>query len=266
MLARHGLTPKRGFSQNFLCSPGAVDAIAAATDAGPGDTVVELGPGCGTLTSALLDRGASVLGIERDPEMIALLQQELSGRALELREGDAATVDYAQLARDLGPVRLAGNLPYAITGAILRNLVDQHRHVHGAVIMVQHEVAERLRAAPGSSAYGGLTVFVDNVFTVTRVRRVPASAFHPPPKVDSAVVRLLPRRQPLAEVDATFEALVHAAFQGRRKTLRNCLRRLPDATPERVEAALAAAEVQPGERGERLDASRFGALAAGWRA
>lgn len=265
VLGRHGLAPKRRFSQNFLCSPKAVSAIAEATGAGAGDTVVELGPGCGTLTAALLDLGANVLAIERDPDMIRLLGAEFPDRPLTVRDGDAAAVDYPALARELGPVRLAGNLPYAITGGIMRNLIDHADCLQGAVIMVQHEVAERLRADPGSRGYGALTVFIDNVFEVRRVLRVPATAFHPPPKVDSAVVHLAPRDTPRVPADTTFEQIVHATFQGRRKTLRNCLRRMPDATPERVEAALAAAAVTENERGERLSVDRFGALATAWK-
>lgn len=266
MLARHGLSPKRSFSQNFLCSPKAVDAIARATGAEPGVTVVELGPGCGTLTAALLELGASVLAIERDRDMIALLAEELPTSALSVRQGDAATVDYAQLATELGEVRVVGNLPYAITGAILRGLIDGCEHIERAVVMVQREVGERLRAAPGSSAYGGLSVFAQNVYAIERVLKVPASAFHPAPKVDSAVMHLVPHAKPRATPDDVFAKLVHAAFQGRRKTLRNCLRRLPDATPERVAAALANADVADGERGERLSAERFGLLADAWRA
>lgn len=266
VLARHGLAPKRRFSQNFLCSSHAVEAIAQATEARAGTTVVELGPGCGTLTSALLDLGASVVAIERDRDMLELLAKEFPDAALDVRDGDAAEIDYATLRQELGPLCITGNLPYAITGAILRNLIDHRSQIALAVVMVQHEVAQRLRAEPGSAQYGGLTVFTQNVYEVERVLRVPRTAFHPAPRVDSAVVRLRPRSEPQATPDATFTEIVHAAFQGRRKMLRNCLKRLPDATDQRVDAALAHAGVEPQERGERLGVDRFGLLADAWRA
>jgi 16S rRNA (adenine1518-N6/adenine1519-N6)-dimethyltransferase len=262
VLARHGLSPKRSYSQNFLCAPWAVSAIAEATEAAPGHTLVELGPGCGTLTQALLERGARVVAIERDPQMRNVLALEFAGQDLEVRDGDAAEANYVALQHELGnPLRVVGNLPYAITGAIFRRLIDEHHAIHSAVVMVQREVADRLLSAPGESAYGALTVFTENVFDVERIARVPRGAFHPAPKVDSTVVRLRPKSVPLATPSPEFEAVVRAAFQGRRKTLRNALSRVP--LPPGMTAAdlLAQAEIDPGLRGERLHGTEFGRLA-----
>jgi 16S rRNA (adenine1518-N6/adenine1519-N6)-dimethyltransferase len=245
VMRRHGLAPKRSFSQNFLVARAIVDKIAAALELAEGDLAVELGPGLGTLTSALLRQGARVIAIERDRDMIEVLHREL-GERVEIREGDAASVDLAAIAREHGPFALAGNLPYAITGAIFRNLTTHHRAVKRAVVMVQREVAERLVAHPGTKEYGAPTVFAQAVFHVERVIRVPAGAFHPAPRVDSAVLRLVPREVPRAEETEAFRAIVHAAFGTRRKTLRNALKRIG------AEAAIELAGIDGGLRGEAL--------------
>lgn len=264
MLARHGLAPKRGMSQNFLCAPHAVARIAAATGGGPGDTVVELGPGCGTLTAALLDQGAHVLAIERDRDMLGVLGAEFAefvGNRLEVRAGDATQVDYRALAHELGaPPRVAGNLPYAVTGAIMRRLTEDASHITHAVIMVQKEVGQRLTAPAGEGAYGALSVFTQNVFEPELCLKVPASAFHPRPKVDSVVVKLTPRPIPQAK-SPLFAAVVRAAFQARRKTLRNAIRQLPGVDAGTAVQCLRAAELPDDIRGERLDVTAFDRLA-----
>lgn len=263
VLARHGLKPKKAFSQNFLCSSHAVDAIADATVETPGHPVVELGPGCGTLTAALIARGASVVAIERDREMQAVLAAEFQDAPLRVIDGDAAQVDYPALARELGgPLRVAGNLPYAITGAILRGLIDNCEALHWAVVMIQREVGDRLLAKPGESNYGALTAFAENVFDIKRVVQVPRGAFHPPPKVDSTVLKLMPRETALTPHDALLEAVIRAAFQARRKTLRNALSALPMPEGHTSESLIRAAGFDPQIRGERLHVTDFGKIAA----
>lgn len=261
VLARHGLSPKRGMSQNFLCAPHAVTRIATATGAGAGDTVVELGPGCGTLTAALLARGARVLAIERDPDMLRVLAAEFGDADLVVRAGDATQVDYRALAAELGAApRVAGNLPYAVTGAIMRRLTEQAAHIASAVIMVQKEVGQRLMADPGDGQYGALSVFAQNVFEPQLCLKVPATAFHPKPKVDSVVVKLTPRAVPQARAPR-FAAVVRAAFQARRKTLRNALRQLPGVDAETALQCLQGAELPEDIRGERLSVAAFDRLA-----
>ncbi len=257
VMKRHGLAPKRSFRQNFLVSRSAVERIAEALAPRPDELTVELGPGLGTLTAALLRAGATMLAIERDRDMLAVLAAELGQiDRLELREGDAATIDLRALAAERGRVALVGNLPYAVTGAILRNVVEQRDAVSRAVLMVQREVRDRLVAAPAPKAYGALTVFVQASFEVESVLRVPAGAFHPPPKVESAVVRLIPRAVPRAEETEAFRAVVHAAFGTRRKTLRNALRR------SGAEGALEASGIDGDRRGETLSIEELAALAA----
>ncbi|MBX3248878.1 MAG: ribosomal RNA small subunit methyltransferase A [Myxococcales bacterium] len=261
MLARHGQAPSRRFSQNFLVSQPVVEAIAEAVAPRDDERVVELGPGAGTLTAALLRRGARVLAVEKDRRMIALLREELGAiPRFEVREGDAAALDLAALlGEDAPPVAIAGNLPYAITGAIFRALVEQRARIDRAVVMVQREVRDRLLAEPGTKAYGALGVFVCAAFDVVPVLMVKPGAFFPPPRVNSAVVRLVPHATPRAEETESFRRVVRAAFDQRRKTLRNALSSL--APTERVEEALRAAGVDPGARGETLSVEAFDLLA-----
>lgn len=262
-LRRHGLSPKAAFSQNFLVSSHAVRTIVAATAPVAGELVVELGAGLGTLTAALLDAGARVVAIERDPDMIHVLTADLVPKGLVLKPGDAANVDYAALRDAEGdgrPVCVVGNLPYAITGAILRNLVGSREHISRAVVMVQREVRDRLIAAPGSAEYGALTVFTTAAFGVHTVLKLPPSAFHPPPRVHSAVVGLDVLPVPRAEETPAFRTVVKAAFEQRRKTLRNALRAA--LGQERAEHALARAGIDPVRRGETLSVEEFAVLAS----
>jgi 16S rRNA (adenine1518-N6/adenine1519-N6)-dimethyltransferase len=259
VMRRHGLAPKRAFSQNFLVARSAVERIVEALAPRPDELTVELGPGLGTLTGALLRAGARVLAVERDRDMLAVLAREYAGAStLTVREGDAATVDLEALAAEHGPIALVGNLPYAITGAILRNLTEHRRAVSRAVVMVQREVRDRLLAEPGSKDYGALTVFVQASFDVEPVLRVPAGAFHPPPKVESAVVKLVPRTLPRAEETPAFRDVVQAAFGMRRKTLRNGLRKIG------AEAVLEATGIDGNRRGETLSIEELAALADAW--
>jgi len=261
VLARHGLAPKRSFSQNFLISESAVTRIAEAVAPSPGERVVELGPGLGTLTGALLRAGADVVAVEQDRAMIAVLAAEFPTPRLRVREGDAATLDYAALTAELGVARIAvaGNLPYAVTGGILRTLTHARALLSRAVVMVQREVRDRLLAAPGTGEYGALTVFVQGAFTVTPVVNVPPGAFHPAPKVASAVVKLVPLAVPRAEETPALRAVVRAVFDARRKTLRNALGRAFGS--DAATRALDALGIDPQRRGETLSVEQFAALA-----
>lgn len=261
VLARHGERPSRRFSQNFLVAEGVVEKIAAAVHPRDGERIVEIGPGVGTLTAALLRRGARVEAIEKDPRMRAILEEELgpTGR-FALVGDDAMALDLESLAPD-GRVAVVGNLPYAITGAIFRQLVSGHRHVDRAVLMTQREVQRRLVAEPRTKAYGPLTVFVRVVFDVEKLFDVTPGSFHPPPKVRSAVSLLTPRERPLVDPDEpTFAAVVRAAFGQRRKTLRNALRSV-----EGADDAMEALAIDSGRRGETLALEELVALAAALR-
>lgn len=261
-LRRHGLSPKAAFSQNFLVSESAVRTIVAAASPKPGSLVVELGAGLGTLTRALLASHARVVAIERDRDMVQVLTADLEPLGLTITPGDAAEVDYAALTALHGAdaACVVGNLPYAITGGILRNLVEQKRYIAQAVVMVQREVRDRLVAVPATRAYGALTVFTTAAFRVETVLKLSPAAFHPQPKVHSAVVRLIPHPVARAEETDTFRIVVKAAFEQRRKTLHNALGAA--LGKEQAGVALARAEIDPGRRGETLSVEEFARVAA----
>ncbi len=261
LLQKHGLRPKRSFSQNFLVQPQATARIADAAVA-LGHTVVELGPGLGGLTHALLARGCRVLAVELDRDMVEVLRAELGQHPnLQILEGDAANFDLTSYSNACAEkLVVTGNLPYQSTGAIIRQVVHHRAALAGAVLMVQREVRDRLVGAPGTKDYGALTVFVQAAFEVDTICRLRPGSFYPPPKVESAVVRLRPREKPRAEENDTFRAVVHAAFRARRKTLRNALRVLAD--PERVARAAAEAGIDLGRRGEALSVEELASLAA----
>lgn len=266
VLKRHDLWAKRAFSQNFLVARPVVERIAERVRAMGTDTVVELGPGLGTLTKALLSQGCHVHAIERDRDMIAVLNQELSSvPQFAVREGDAARVDFAALRDEVAShatsgITVVGNLPYAVTGAILRNVMDAVSVIPASVFMVQREVRDRLQAEADSSEYGALTVFTRAMYDVATLMHVGRTCFHPAPKVTSSVVVLTRRATPRAVVDESFQRVVKAAFGTRRKTLRNALLRLPSVDAAHVDAALASASIDGKRRGETLSVEEFGTL------
>ena len=222
--------------------------------------MLELGAGTGVLTAALAARAASVVGVERERDLVPVVREELAalGNVTNV-EGDAQTVDPAALVAER-PRVLAGNLPYHITGRLLELATVHADDLDRAVFMVQLEVAERLAAVPGTKAYGGLTIFVGAAFQVTKLFEVAPGSFHPPPEVTSAVVLLVPRRPRLAAETDTFRAVVKGAFMMRRKTLRNAWASL--GSKEQVAAAAAASAISLDARGETLSVEQFARMAA----
>jgi 16S rRNA (adenine1518-N6/adenine1519-N6)-dimethyltransferase len=271
LLRQGSLSPKKSFGQNFLISDHVIRAIATAcvrdaeVDAA---RVVELGAGLGALTTLLVARARHVVAVERDRDLVPLLARELAPAVdagkLQVLEADAQGIDLSALFsgdESGGPRILCGNLPYQITGQLLRLAVAGAAHVDRVVFMVQDEVADRLIASPGSKTYGALTVFVKAAFEVARLMKVSRGSFHPPPEVTSSVVVLTPRRPPLAEETETFRALVKQAFAMRRKTLRNAWHGLGR---DAADLARIAAEcgVSLDARGETLDVSAYARMAA----
>ena len=250
----HGHRPRKRFGQNFLADSGYAARIVAAIDPRPGDNIVEIGPGLGALTAALIERAERIAAIEIDRDLAARLRERFSADALALHEADALAFDFAALGAHL---RVVGNLPYNISSPLLFHLARHDARLRDVHVMLQREVVARMTAQPTTPDYGRLTVMLQARFAVTRLFAVPASAFRPAPKVESAVARLVPlgpERPALAD-EALFARVVAAAFGQRRKTLRNALAAIAD------ERALSDAGIDPAARGETLSVADFVRLA-----
>ncbi|HEX7839457.1 MAG TPA: 16S rRNA (adenine(1518)-N(6)/adenine(1519)-N(6))-dimethyltransferase RsmA [Kofleriaceae bacterium] len=268
LLGRYGLSAKKHFGQNFLISDRVFRAIVDATVARDDDWIVEIGAGLGTLTARLAERvpEGKVIALERDPDMIVVLRGELGGvDNVDIEAVDALRYDLGMAARWHGePIAVCGNLPYHIAAPLLFRVIKAREVVRCAVVMIQKEMADRIVAAPGTKAYGALGVMIRTYADVSTVAKVGAGSFVPAPKVDSAVVKLVPLpggapRVPIADPEH-YSKVVHAAFGQRRKTLRNALRAVYDDAE--VDAALAACALDGGRRGETLEIAEFGQLAA----
>lgn len=260
LLEKYGLRAKKSWGQNFLGDEEILDAIARLAVEAPGERVVELGAGLGHLTARLLAQGGAVLAVERDRDMARVLRGELDG-GITLLEADAVRLDYRALAAG-GRVAVVGNLPYHLTSPILFSLLEQVEHVSRAVFLVQEEVAERLAASPGTKDWGLLSVLLQQRATVSLELRVPRGAFLPPPRVESAVVRIgfgAPRAQ--VEDAAWFRRVVKAGFAQRRKVLPNALAGAGLGAQASLLEGLAAAGIDPRRRGETLTVEEWAALA-----
>ena len=215
---------RKRFGQHFLVDDAVIDGIVRAIDPRPGQALVEIGPGLGALTQPVLGRCGALTVIELDRDLAARLRQRA---ALTVVESDVLKVDFAALSAQMGgrPLRVIGNLPYNISTPILFHLLDCTAQVQDQHFMLQKEVVERMAAAPGSKAYGRLSVMLQWRYRIEDVLDVPPEAFDPPPRVDSAVVRMVPLPAD-ASVDAQrLSELVAVAFSQRRKLLRHTLGR-----------------------------------------
>ena len=248
---------RKRFGQHFLHDRQVIDRIIGALAPLASDTIVEIGPGAGALTYPLLDRLGHLVAIELDRDLVPVLRQRSAAHGeLRLIEADVLTVDFTALAAG-SPLRLVGNLPYNISTPILFHALEHAAAIRDMHFMLQKEVVERMAAAPGGKEYGRLTVMLQARCSVEPLFEVPPGAFHPPPKVDSAVVRLLPlpANRPAPRDPAVFEQVVRHAFAQRRKTLRNALSDLADS------AQLVAAGVDPQARAETIPVGAYIALA-----
>jgi 16S rRNA (adenine1518-N6/adenine1519-N6)-dimethyltransferase len=264
-LAARGLHPKHSFGQNFLADANVARKIAELATTPEGGTVVEIGAGTGALTEHLAARAARVVTIERDRDLVPVLRDAFAERpegTFEVLEADAKGVDYAPLlASGPPPHVLAGNLPYQITGPLLTLTVELAEHLDRAVYMLQLEVGERLVARPGTSSYGGLTVFVQAAFSVEKAFVVRRGAFFPQPNVDSVVVVLTPLRPRVSAETPAFRALVKGAFAQRRKTLRNAWKGVLSLSPEGLARAATEAGIDLERRGETLGVEDYARMA-----
>jgi 16S rRNA (adenine1518-N6/adenine1519-N6)-dimethyltransferase len=256
-----GHRAKKRLGQHFLHDPGVLARIVAAIDPQPDDRLVEIGPGLGALTVPLLARVRRLVAVELDRDAIPRLLERCAGAVaagaeLTVHQGDALRFDFAALADDGVPLRICGNLPYNVSTPLLFHLLEQRHAIRDMHFMLQREVVERMAAAPGSDAYGRLTVMLAAHARVEKLFRVGPGAFRPPPRVESAVVRVVPHAQPPFAIPdpVRFVELVRQAFTRRRKTLRNALAGLVDET------AMRAAGIDPQARPETLSAEQFARL------
>jgi len=251
---------RKSLGQHFLSDPRILARIADALDLASGETVVEIGPGRGGLTDELLKRAGRVIAIEIDRMLAARLRERHAGDPrLDIVERDVLETNLGGLAGE--SFALVGNVPYYITTPILFHALRPPRPTR-AVYLVQREVAERLSASPGTKAYGALTVNVRALASAETLFRVAPGAFSPPPKVDSAVVRITPRADPAIAPDEEehFRVFVQQAFGMRRKQMRRVVRSILAVPVERAEELLVAAGIEPEARPETLSPEQFAAL------
>lgn len=266
-LKKHHITLQKKYGQNFIGDPALLERIATVCDWQPGDRALEIGPGAGTLTRAIAREAEEVLAVEIDRRLAPLLEETLADCAnVHLVFTDALKADLDALMRDTlgwdGRYKLIANLPYYITTPLIMHVLEDSEKVSELVIMVQKEVGERLCAAPGSKAYGAVTVMVQYAATVARAFDVGRHAFAPAPEVDSTILHLIPyEKRPIqAQSDAVLRRVVKAAFSQRRKTLRNSLSSL-GCDKALIKQALEAASIEDSRRAETLSVAEFVALA-----
>ncbi|MCF8197412.1 MAG: 16S rRNA (adenine(1518)-N(6)/adenine(1519)-N(6))-dimethyltransferase RsmA [Sulfuritalea sp.] len=252
---------RKRFGQNFLVSPGIIHQIVDAIGPRAGDTLVEIGPGLGAITEPLLERVDHLHVVEIDRDLIARLRDRFTPERLTIHEGDALKFDFGAL-KESGPLKIVGNLPYNISSPLLFHLVPFASLVHDMHFMLQKEVVDRMVAEPGTKDFGRLSVMLQYHYHMERMFVVPPSAFSPAPKVDSAIVRMIPRSTSTklgsgetATDPSLFARVVTAAFSQRRKMLRNTLRTFIS------EADLAALGITPTARAEDITVADYVRLA-----
>jgi len=258
-LERHGLLARKSFGQHFLLDLNITRKIARLAEVGQGDTVIEVGPGPGGLTRALLETGAKVVAVEKDSRFLPLLGElaDAADGRLTLVEGDALRADMAALAQG-GPAHMVSNLPYNVGTQLLINWLTGPFRPLSMTLMFQKEVADRIAAQEDDDAYGRLAVLSQTVCTARVVMDLPARAFTPPPKVASAVARLVPLEPaPDKALVSALERVTAAAFGQRRKMLRSSLKPIGGG------ALCEAAGIDPDARAETISIERFQGLAGG---
>jgi 16S rRNA (adenine1518-N6/adenine1519-N6)-dimethyltransferase len=260
LLAEHDVRPSRALGQNFLADPNTARRIARLAGVGPGDGVLEIGPGLGSLTLALLEHGARIVALERDRRVAAVLETVVADCGdVRLAIGDALAVDFAALLPD-GTWSCVSNLPYNVATPVVIRLLEAAPQVERMLVMVQREVGERIAASPGGKEYGSVSVVVGYHADAKIVGMVPPSVFVPAPKVESALVQLVRRDAPPVDVpspDRMF-SLVRTGFGQRRKMLRQSLK---GALGAETIGVLTRAGVDPRARAEALDLEAWAAVA-----
>ncbi len=269
LIKKYRIRPLKRLGQSFLIDGNVIEKIVRTAGLRGEDTVVEIGAGLGVMTSLIARQAGRVVALEIDRQMIPILEEELKGLPnIEIVEADVLRYDFSLLSesREAAPgFKVIGNIPYHISSPILFHLLESRNHIGVMVLMLQKEVADRLAASPGSKAYGTLSVILSMYFAISREFIVPARCFYPPPKVDSAVIKMAARAAPLVplEDEEFFRRLVRISFGQRRKTLLNNLKGsldLKSFSERDILAALGGAGIDGRRRGETLTVEEFGRL------
>ena len=269
---KHGFKLSKSLGQNFLTDKNIIDKIIEKSMIGKQDLVIEIGPGIGVLTAAAAEEAGKVIAIEIDRNLIPILKETLSEYDnIEVINKDILKTDLKEIleqnkeinGQKVERVRIVGNLPYYITTPIIMKILEDRVPADSITIMLQKEVADRIKAGPGSKTYGALSVAVQYYCTVSHVANAPKEIFIPQPKVDSTVIRLDIRKERpvLLHSEEAFFAVVKAGFGQRRKTLLNSLTGVYGLTKDQVAAVMITAGIDPIRRAETLSLEEFAALA-----
>jgi len=262
IIRKYGFRFQKGLGQNFLIDDSILEDIIKCADILPGDEIIEIGPGFGSLTKGLLEKAGKVFAIELDSDLIPILEEELNGYDnLVLLHNDALKVDFNELITDGKNVKIVANLPYYVTTPIIVKLLTGGYKFDTITIMIQKEVAERITSKPSCKAYGALSLFAQYYCKTQLLIKVPPSSFIPEPKVDSMVIKLTRLEEPAVKVldKELFFKIIRESFNMRRKTLRNSLRNITD-DKIKLEKAFSDADIDPIRRGETLSIEEFAKL------
>ncbi len=269
MKNKYGFKFTKSLGQNFLTDGNIIEEIVMASGAGPEDLIIEIGPGMGVLTEVAAQVAGQVIAIEIDKSLIPILEENLidydNVKVINqdvLKTDINGIINQCKEEKGIKKVKIIGNLPYYITTPIIMKLLEENVEADSITIMLQKEVADRIKANPGTKAYGAISVAVGYYCTVDHVVDVPKEVFIPMPKVDSAVIRLniVPERRVNVRNEELYFQVVKAGFGMRRKTLSNSLTLLKGIDKAQIKEALERAGIDPQRRAETLDLEEFAAL------
>lgn len=271
VLRKHGFHFKKKWGQNFLTDHNILQRIVTAADIHPGDSVIEIGPGAGTLTRALAESGAQIMALEIDQTLLPILEELLDGLNIKVINADVLKVDLDALAKEQGlkkPYKIVANLPYYITTPIIMKVLESNLDYERLVIMVQWEVAQRMTAKPGSKDNGAITLAIQYYTEAKILFKVPRQVFNPVPAVDSAVISLEKRKEPPVHVSdpPLMFKIIKASFGQRRKTLLNALSSVGlGLEREEISGRLRLAGIDGQRRGETLSIEEYARLTNLWQ-
>ena len=264
-LREYGLFPKKGLGQHFLIDPNILNKVILTAQVRKEDTVLEIGPGLGGMTLELARQAKRVIAIEIDPRLVEILKKKMDGILnTELVKGDILKMDFNRFYnQERHPIKVVANLPYQISAPLLFRFIESKPLFSSFTLMLQKEVAERMVASPGRKEYGPLSIFVQLLLNLSIRFIIKPSAFYPPPKVDSAVVHMEWKDQPLLDIrnEPWFKKVVKASFAYRRKTLMNALKHSDLPLPENPEGRMGKIGIDPRRRPETLTIQEFASLA-----